>query len=242
MLSVISGWPALPARAGAVPSRATFPVTAGPQVPAVLSASAGTEDAQEPPLDGSPMISSEYALNCAVVIASQVAGVATVTVYPVGTACASALDEPPVTLVDKISTEPETAWAALAVATPAAASATVPVATTEAGTTSPDPSSAGASNMLPAFTPVPLTAFRKARSTLMAVPSRTLRTSGGESALIVRAGQGAVHDMWLAESLAKLRAVRHRADVARRCECVQPAPRAAMLAAICSDSGTPSSV
>jgi hypothetical protein len=72
--------PALPARAGAVPSTATFPVTAGPHVPAVDNASDGTLDAQLPPLDGSPMISAEYPSNCAVVIVSQVDGDATVTV------------------------------------------------------------------------------------------------------------------------------------------------------------------
>src|ERR1022692_90130 len=62
-LSPISDVPAVPASAGAVPSTATFPVTAGPHVPAVLSASEGTVDAHVVPVDGSPMISSEYVLN-----------------------------------------------------------------------------------------------------------------------------------------------------------------------------------
>jgi hypothetical protein len=44
-----------------------------------------------------------------VVIASHVDGDATVTVYPLGTACASGLDDPPFTLVDKISTDPDDA-------------------------------------------------------------------------------------------------------------------------------------
>ncbi|HVB45891.1 MAG TPA: hypothetical protein VNF47_24720 [Streptosporangiaceae bacterium] len=130
--------PALPASAGAVPSTATLPVTAGPHVPAVDSASDGTLEAHVP-LDGSPMISAEYALNCAVVIASQVDGDATVTVYPAGTAFASALDEPPFTLVDKISADPDpAAHAGLAAATAATAAPVTPAVTTDTGT-SPHP-------------------------------------------------------------------------------------------------------
>lgn len=110
--SASSDDPAVPASTGAVPSTATSPVTAGPHVPAVLRASAGTADAHVLPLDGSPMMSAEYVLNCAAVIASHVAGVATVTVYPSATAAlASADDEPSVTLVDKISTDPDAARA-----------------------------------------------------------------------------------------------------------------------------------
>src|SRR5450755_1917995 len=71
MLSLISEVPALPANAGAVPATVTFPVTAAPQVAAVLSASEGTLVAHDVVL-GSPMMIAEYALNCAVVIASPV--------------------------------------------------------------------------------------------------------------------------------------------------------------------------
>jgi hypothetical protein len=118
-----------------VPSTATFPVTAGPHVAAVLSASDGTLVAHVLPLDGSPMTSAEYALNCVVVIASHVAADATVTEYPAGTAFASALDDPPFTLVDKISTDPDPdACAGLATATLTAAAAVTPAATTDAGT------------------------------------------------------------------------------------------------------------
>src|SRR5580693_407277 len=110
MLSLISGVPAAPANPGAVPITATFPVTAAPHVAAVLSASDGTPDAHDVVL-GSPITIAEYAPNCAVVIASHVDGVATVTVTPDGTAAASALDDPPFTLVDKISTDCDTARA-----------------------------------------------------------------------------------------------------------------------------------
>lgn len=106
MLSPINAVPAVPASGGAVPSTATLPVIAGPHVAAVDRASAGTVAAHVV-VAGSPMTTAENALNCAVVIASQVAGVATVTVSPAGTALASALAVPPFTVVDKISTEPD---------------------------------------------------------------------------------------------------------------------------------------
>jgi len=48
-----------PPRAGAVPSTATFPVTAGPHVPAVEDASDGTDDAHEPADEGSPITIAE---------------------------------------------------------------------------------------------------------------------------------------------------------------------------------------
>src|SRR5580658_567110 len=127
--------PELPASTGAVPSTDTSPVTAGPHVAAVDSASEGTVLAHVPPLEGSPITSAEYALNCAVVIASQVDGVATVTVAPsADAACASALLEPPLTLVDKISTVELCARAGAARTTAATDAAATPATTTDAGT------------------------------------------------------------------------------------------------------------
>ena len=142
--SLSNGAPAAPANAGAVPITATFPVTAAPHTAAVLSASDGTLDAHDVVL-GSPMTIAEYALNCAVVIASHVDGVATVTVSPAGTAAASALDDPPFTLVDKISTDCDAARADAARVT---ATATEPAAATAAvnatGTSTCDIASSGA--------------------------------------------------------------------------------------------------
>ena len=143
--SLISEVPALPANTGAVPTTATFPVTAAPHVAALLSASAGTPDAHDEP-DGSPITIAEYAANCAVVIASHVAGVATVTVSPDGTPSASALDDPPFTLVERISTDCD---AACATAGRVTATATDPAAAnpavTATGTSTWDITTTGAS-------------------------------------------------------------------------------------------------
>jgi hypothetical protein len=107
----------------------------------VLNASGGTPDAHEEVL-GSPITIAEYALNCAVVIASHVDGAATVTVTPDGTAAASALDDPPFTLVDKISTDCDTARAGAGRATATTAEpATAVIAT---GTRICDIASSGA--------------------------------------------------------------------------------------------------
>jgi hypothetical protein len=92
------------------------------------------------------MMIAEYPANCACVIASQVAGVATVTVNPDGTACASALDVPPFTLVDKISTDPDAAAAGPAAATaPVVAAAATLVTVTTTGTDDDPTPSTGAS-------------------------------------------------------------------------------------------------
>src|SRR5450755_918857 len=139
--------PALPASAVAVPSTATFPVTAAPHVAAVDTASDGTPDAHVPPLLGSPMMIAEYAPNCAVVSASHCAGVSTVTVAPAAVAAAaSELDSPPFTLVDKISTDPDDARAGAApTAIPGAATATAADAVNTTGTTDDPAASTGPS-------------------------------------------------------------------------------------------------
>jgi hypothetical protein len=113
---------------------------------AVLTASDGGASAHPPLVLGSPITIAEYPANCAVVIASHVAGVATVTVSPEGTPSASALDDPPFTLVDKISTDCPVACAAAGrvtatTADPAAATAAV----TATGTSTWDMASTGAS-------------------------------------------------------------------------------------------------
>ena len=143
---MISAVPALPANTGAVPATATFPVTAAPHVAAVLTASAGGVSAHALLVLGSPITIAEYAANCAVVIASHVAGVATVTVTPEGTPSASALDDPPFTLVERISTDCPVACAAAGRVT---ATATDPAAATAAvtatGTGTGDIATTGAS-------------------------------------------------------------------------------------------------
>lgn|GEM_PF-3602277 len=75
-------------------------------------------------------------MNPLVFIASQVEADATVTEYPsAAAAVASALDDPPFTLVDKISTDTDDALAGTDPATtPAAVTAPTPAATTDAGT------------------------------------------------------------------------------------------------------------
>jgi len=141
-----------PPSAGAVPSTATFPVTAGPHVPAVLSASDGTLDAHDVLVDGSPMMIALYPANCDFVIASHVDGVATVTDKPSADACcASTLDVPPFTDVDKISTDPDIDALAGAAATTAltAVIAAAPAATTATGA-SPEPNSDGTTASTPA--------------------------------------------------------------------------------------------
>ncbi len=169
---MISGAPAVPANAGAVPITAAFPVTAAPHTAAVLSASDGTLDAHDVVL-GSPMTIAEYALNCAVVIASHVDGVATVTVSPDGTAAASALDEPPFTLVDKISTDCDAArtGAGRAIAT-ASEPAAAPVAVTATGTRICPAATSGA-NPAAAARRTPGSNLLKARRRL--TPARTPR-------------------------------------------------------------------
>jgi hypothetical protein len=145
--------PLLPASTGAVPSTATFPLTAAPHVLAVDNASDGTVVEHDADVDGSPITMAEYVPNCAVVIASHAEADATVTVNPSAAACcASTLDEPPFTDVDKISTEPDSeAWAgADPTATPATTAAATPAPTTEAGATTVEAPSAGtASNTSP---------------------------------------------------------------------------------------------
>jgi hypothetical protein len=132
MPSLISDVPAVPANTGAVPTTAASPVTAAPHVAAVLTASGGGVSAQELLVLGSPITIAEYAANCAVVIESHVEGVTTVTVSPAGTAAASALDDPPVTLDDKISTDCDDARAPAGCAT--ATTADPATATTTTGT------------------------------------------------------------------------------------------------------------
>src|SRR5450755_61510 len=148
MLSLISEVPALPANAGAVPATVTFPVTAAPQVAAVLSASEGTLVAHDVVL-GSPMMIAEYALNCAVVIASHVDADATVTVAPAAVAAAaSALAVPPFTLVDKISTDPDDARAGAApTAAPTADTATAADTVNATGTSDDPAASTGPSTV-----------------------------------------------------------------------------------------------
>ena len=112
--------------------------------------------------------------------ASHSDGVSTVTVAPgdtVVTACASALDDPPLTLVDKISTFTDEACAGAAATTDPAVAATAPAAT------SPAAASTGAS--------APATARRAA----LALPS--LRTRAIRPPLMPgRACPASINSRW----------------------------------------------
>ena len=118
-----------------MPRTATFPFTADPHVPAVDTASDGGDAEHVLELDGSPMMIAVYPANCDCVIESHVVGVTTVADSPRAVACwYSTLEVPPFTLVDKISTDPDSdafaGWAAVAAVTAviAAAPATTPAA------------------------------------------------------------------------------------------------------------------
>jgi len=151
-------------------------VIAAPHVAAVDTASGGGVSAHALLVDGSPMMISEYAANCAVLMPSHCDGDTTVTESPDGTARASTLDDPPATLDDKIKTDcpdaPATAGRATAATTdPAPAT---PAATTTGTGTSTCAAATTTGAMLTA------TARRAKRTTILSLrratgPSRPAR-------------------------------------------------------------------
>jgi hypothetical protein len=93
------------------PPEVVVPVTAWPHRVAELRAADGTVLEHEPPL-GSPITMAEYDAKLASVRLAQVVALSTVTEYPSAVAAlASGLEVPPLTLVDKIRTDPDVACA-----------------------------------------------------------------------------------------------------------------------------------